>query len=442
MHLGAMDEVARDTRERSQGLPVEIGGLLLGHVTRGDKPAVWVERCHRVECEHRSGPNFALSAEEMAALEARAAKLSGELNVLGFYRSHLRAEAGLDASDRDLIARYFKDADDRFLLVSPEPGQPGKLRGQFFAHGEGDAIRALEPSFPFSGRPGAAATAQPPARGERLGRLVPDFIPSVQRVELREPPLVAAPAFTEDLELTRRRGWGRRWPWFAALVLGAAGGAILLRQAVEHRAPAPESAAAPPAAVLPLGLFVDPTAASWSISWSPSAAAALGARGVQLFIRDGGDDQNRIELSPEDLRSGTYRYQAKGQDVTFRLEATDAAGRISAESFRVLKTAEKPATPAAAAASTPPKAIEKVAPVVPASVRPRIRGKIPIDVRVQVDAAGRVVAALPVTKAHSGLETFLAGRAVAAAKQWKFKPARADGKAVAGSEILQFTFEK
>ena len=60
-----LTDLARDVIERSQGLPVEVGGLLLGHATRGEKPAVWiVERYQRVECEHRSGPHFVLGEDE------------------------------------------------------------------------------------------------------------------------------------------------------------------------------------------------------------------------------------------------------------------------------------------------------------------------------------------------------------------------------------------
>jgi hypothetical protein len=144
MHLDAIDGLARDVIERSQGLPVEVGGLLLGHATRAEKPAVWIERYQRIECEHRSGPHFVLSEDEVAALETRAAELaraSGDLNVVGFYRSHLRDGFGLDAPDRDLIARYFEDAEDLFLLIGPASGA---LRGRFFTHAaDEDPIRCF-----------------------------------------------------------------------------------------------------------------------------------------------------------------------------------------------------------------------------------------------------------------------------------------------------------
>ena len=80
--------------------------------------------------------------------------------------------------------------------------------------------------------------------------------------------------------------------------------------------------------------------------------------------------------------------------------------------------------------------------MIAAGIRPRIKGTIPIDVRVQIDARGRVVSATPVTKQHSGLNEYLASRAVQAARLWRFEPARENGKAVAGTQIIHFVFEK
>jgi TonB family protein len=75
------------------------------------------------------------------------------------------------------------------------------------------------------------------------------------------------------------------------------------------------------------------------------------------------------------------------------------------------------------------------------SIKPRINGTIPIDVRVRIDAEGRVTAAAPVVKQPSGLHAYLAGRAVEAARLWRFEPARENGKPVPGSETIHFVFE-
>ena len=81
-------------------------------------------------------------------------------------------------------------------------------------------------------------------------------------------------------------------------------------------------------------------------------------------------------------------------------------------------------------------------PVIAAGVRPRITSPVSIDVRVEIDAHGRVTSAAPVTKPHKGIETYLAGTAVKAARLWRFEPARENGKPVVGSETLHFEFQK
>ena len=193
-----------------------------------------------------------------------------------------------------------------------------------------------------SGLPGTPVAVTPvpetPPR-ERLGRLVPDFIPAAERRS--ENPArelfaswTASPNASPTEDLERQRGFlARRWPMLAALLLVGGGAAVFLQQTA-HRASPP--AAADSAVVRPLGLYVDPTGPNWRVSWNSSATALRGARGVQLFVHDG-DDQSRIELSPQDLQSATYRCEAKGGDVTFRLEVTDAGGHVPG---RVVPVAE------------------------------------------------------------------------------------------------------
>jgi hypothetical protein len=194
----------------------------------------------------------------------------------------------------------------------------------------------------------------------------------------------------------------------------------------------------------------------FQVSWNPNATALHDARSVQLFVRDG-DDQNRIDLSPRELAAGVYLYQSAGSDITFRLEVVENSGGISAESFRFVRaTAPSVAPPAPKAASprttpprearpvrrTEPKAIHRAPPVIAASIRPRITNPIAIDVRVHIDERGRVTSAAPVVKPHQGIDSYLAGTAVKAARLWRFEPARENGKPVAGTETLHFVFQK
>ncbi len=465
MHLDAIDGLVRDVIE---GVAAEVGGVLLGQVGRGERPVVWIERYQRVDLDHRPGPEFVLNAEGHAAFEkaARSVSEDGELTVVGYYRAHLRPGFQLEDSDRELLGRYFTDAEDLVLLLWPEKDRV-RILAQFIGR-EADlesGFQILGPAFPFRGRVSGSAEAEddtaertgrtvrepapavPGAVGHR--RLVPDFQPAPESPRpAREFFMEARPAaapLPEPWESSRgSRFPAKWWPFLAALLLVGAAAAVMVQQSSRHET----------VEVRPLGLYVDPSGQSWRVSWNTSATVVPPGSRVKLFVRDG--DQNQIDLQPQDVQSGTYLYTAKGRDVTFRLEVLDQDGRLSAESFRLMEPV--PVPPVAAPASALPekpavavkagshftvaKAIRRVAPVVPGSVRPHIHGSIPLDVRVKIDAHGRVISAVPVSTPRSGVESLLATRAVYAAKQWRFEPARKDGKAVTGTEIIHFVFDK
>ncbi|HVV46137.1 MAG TPA: hypothetical protein VHC72_13075, partial [Bryobacteraceae bacterium] len=114
MHLGAMDGIARDVIEGFGALPrpdLEIGGLLLGRVENRERPEVWIERYQRITCSHRFGPHFILDREDRDALENAAATIleSGDLVVVGFYRSQTRPGLQLEVSDFEMMRQYFSD---------------------------------------------------------------------------------------------------------------------------------------------------------------------------------------------------------------------------------------------------------------------------------------------------------------------------------------------
>jgi len=453
MHRDAIDGIARDMREGAHG---QSGGLLLGHVAPGERPVVWIDRYQRIAEPFEPGEEFFAAFQRAAAEVAE----GSDLSVVGLYRRQTGDRLELDAADAELIARYFNDATDIALLIGARTRDG--LSARFFAHPAAGDVQPLGEAFPFQGRvpaepaPMAALPAGLPSTP--LRRLVPDFAPA-DEAESPVPELFRdyrAPADTADTQASTRGGFFRKWwPLMGALLLVGGALAIVALQA-GHGTASGTSSGGPAVAetgmaadhsIRPLGLYVDPAGQPWRISWNPGATALRGARSVDLFVRDG-EDQNRIDLTQADRDSASYQYKPKGDDVTFRLEVTGGDGRLSAESFRVVKTAPAPTAPAAPAPAEavknlkPPHPIDRVPPVVPASIRPRIRGPIPIDVRVQVDTHGRVTDAEPVKKPHAGVESYLAGRAVDAARKWRFEPAQQDGKPVQGTDTIHFVFRR
>jgi hypothetical protein len=513
MQLDAMDGIARDVLEGFGTLPrrgLEVGGLLVGRVVGGSRPTTWIEGFQPISCAHRFGPQYILDSRDTTALENAAARIfeSGGLSVVGFYRSHTRLGFQLEASDFDLIRRYFSDPSDLVLLIKPQSLK--NVTGQFFAWNAVSGARPAGQSFPYldhlrASEPRDASpdtsrtvpaveketTTEPVdderaeaavAPGEHPRRLVPDFAPSSFAPASLNPSPLENPRTLNGLGgrpgpdplrwqqgLTEEGGIRERLrkslPLIAAALL--VGGILWFLLAPERHGlsnPAPAETAE---TGRPLGLYVEPAGQGWHLMWNPNATALRDARSVQLFVREG-DDQNRIDLPSPDLLSGSYEYRPErqpGNDVTFRLEVIDRAGKVSAESFRMVRdpnaaavsspsASSSVAAPSGSAANaapapisgakriTQPKAVYRAPPVVAAGIRPRINGRIPIDVHVTIDTRGRVLTAVPVTKPHSGLEEYLATRAVQAARLWRFDPARENGKAVQGAQTIHFVFEK
>ena len=446
--------------DATEGADAEAGGLLLGRVEPGVPPAVWIEQYQRITCSHTSGAEFVLDGPETAALEAAAGSIlsAGQYAVVGLYRSHTGAEFSLRDADFALIRRYFGDPSDLILLV--KGAGDGKVAGQFFVWDEHTGARASGGEITLRQPGGVAPVAPAEPQAERPRRLVPDFVPTPVQSSASVFGLFAPPRERPMDSTTEQVNPGRLKKWLPLLAaLGVVGGVLwFFTQQAWHT---PVNPSAPPTAEVtrPIGLYVDTQAGTtWRVSWNPNATALHNARNVRLFVRERSEqssddlaagDQNPVDLSARDLTAGSYQYRPLGNDVTFRLEVSELSGRVSAESFRIVRPqaaaparAPKPEPAPDTARIVQPRATYKAPAVVAAGVRARIKGVVPIDVRVEIDIHGRVTSAAPVTKAHSGIDTYLVSRAVQAAKQWRFEPARQSGRAVEGSQILHFVFEK
>jgi TonB family protein len=91
------------------------------------------------------------------------------------------------------------------------------------------------------------------------------------------------------------------------------------------------------------------------------------------------------------------------------------------------------------AADKPAEAIRAERPVVPPEVKSAITSDNVVNVRVVVDESGKVTAAT-VVSTSGRMASSLTPYAVQAARAWRFKPARQNGKAVRSDKVLQFLF--
>ncbi len=90
---------------------------------------------------------------------------------------------------------------------------------------------------------------------------------------------------------------------------------------------------------------------------------------------------------------------------------------------------------------TPPIATSQVMPRPDAAIRSMLVNAVEIEMKLQIDAEGRVVGVEPV-KAAKGFNQHLARAAVEAALRWRFTPARLNGKAVPSVQNVKFVFQK
>jgi TonB family protein len=278
----------------------------------------------------------------------------------------------------------------------------------------------------------------------------------------------------------------------------AAGAAVLLIAIAAGMAayrwlwgqPAREAPAVPPPDAAPpaLALKVVRQAQDLDVSWDRGVAPVRRATAGTLTIRSG-PATRVIEMRPDELREGHVVFRPlDGVDADVRLEVMEAAGTLAAESVRVLgfDTAPAVALPASAPATPPPAGaarraarqpaavpgsaaaaagLRKPSPVEPSypagrsdavpvrratpeltsDVRNELRaarGKVTVSVEVSIDTAGKVDGAKVVSSSGepSFSRSYIRLASLSAARQWRFRPATADGKAVPSQMTLQFTF--
>jgi TonB family protein len=97
------------------------------------------------------------------------------------------------------------------------------------------------------------------------------------------------------------------------------------------------------------------------------------------------------------------------------------------------------ARPSSGTATVKGAAAQQVQPDVAASAMSTISGTVKVAVRLAVDANGNVTNA---EFESAGPSRYFANKALEAARQWKFKPAEADGQAAASAWILHFEFRQ
>jgi TonB family protein len=390
----------------------EIGGFLLGRMLPGRGPAVLVEDFELAPCQHLRGVSYTLSTVERHNLGGRLKRRRNSA-VVGFFRSHTRPGLYMDQDDFAVFSRYFGDPSQVFLLVRPEANGPAT--GGFFFWEEGDINRrAPYRQFPFDRKRlgGAASTAIAP-------RLAPVPVPKPAAPAARRLPplsLIIVPAiaalfliaalFVSPRDTKPLPAPAKANPPIETLLPEPVPQAV-----VEAKAPVPEpptTVAEPPTAAtfqarvpvkrraLNLPSAPRPVVRPRQLEAPPALDASLptGALSAMLPTSSAAPPM-AAEVTYETPHAGVFRR---------------ALRKIAAEDFM------------------PPSPVQKITPVSHGNTGV-------VDVKVFIDESGNVTRAQALTK-HSDL----ADEALAAARQWRFTPARKHDKPAASEMVLHFRF--
>ena len=456
---------------------VERGGILWGRVrdTGEEYYLISIEYAEHLSCDHSHGEGWVPSEKDRRHLRKRLKKGYGDLQCVGYWRTHQRPGLYLDSRDLDLMASLFSQPWCVALCVRP-PATAG-----FFLWENGDIHRTS----------------------------------SYREFELpdaEQPAMVPAPS-------ARPAKW-RRWAAVGVVAAGLCIAPFVLRS----------SSTSSPFNMLSMQAETQPGLVR--LRWNPDSKVLEDASGAVVWIADG-TDESKLELTHAQLRSGALEYKPSGSDLNFRMEigpfteslrvsdvvpSTAEQASIAAveetapqkstprtERRRKMQEAEQetatvrtldppptapaekpkdievPPPPQIAMAETklekPP--IPERAPEVPKvmasierpgsspltaplkkafgwfpgvkkrvyvpakvvrQVQPRVASvqDASVAVRVNIDSKGVVKDADLLTK---GIDGHLGRSAVEAAKRWRFEPARADDRPVASDMVLRFRFE-
>lgn len=480
---------------------LEVGGLLWGSEPSG----VHVEAAEAVAIEHRFGPSFQLSDADVASFQQaiEAGKRSGR-QVLGHFRSHTKGPLGVTETDRRL-AELTGLARPWMLLIAasrtgPFPAKLFRLSGGDWVElaaltlpaAMGEVRTGPEPAagvpeprrrwlrpvlagglllcagivavsvwrhVPAARSPAALPPATlPPAAGgigltfRRTGRQLTlswdTSIPALQAGDLGLL-TIRDGNVQRKIELTAEQLRGGRLEYAFEGATVEAG--LQLYRGREHLSgetaifiagtpPVPEVAASTP--------VPNPTPTK-ERRREAKARAKPPARSVPLRAK------KAIPTKPpvRETRAAAATPQRSIQPLPAASPPPVAASPAPVVAEPPHLALSLPAAPAPIAglpgpAIAPPPItyvaavpIRRINPTVPAGLRHLIQDPVSIEVRVTIDAEGKVVDAKPVNASGSS-QKLLSPGVVQAARLWRFEPARKNGQRVGSETTLRFAFER
>lgn len=348
LRLSVMNAIQGEVMEGFTAVPrrgAEVGGILLGRM-HDNGQEVTIEDFEPAPCEHRFGPSYHLSPDDVRNFEETLEWFRPgphrDLSVVGFYRSHTRYGFFLSEEDQKLLSKYFPEPASVFLLIKPLRVQ-SSVAGFFFWEGgrlrEDGALAA----FPFGLPPveeepwiavPSDAVVETPAPVVAAPEPEPAPPPAPPAPEL-PPPFRLTPAFAQRAPRSRAN-----WVWPVLTVIMVIAGAVLgyeslgdgLTGKAEIRSPAG------------FGLKAERDRGRVVVRWNGDSKPVLDAQRAILKIIDG-ERRRDLQLTPEQLRTGRLLYVPKNGDLAFQMNIFNGVGAASSESVRLQVPQTSPLPP-------------------------------------------------------------------------------------------------
>jgi hypothetical protein len=302
----------------------ETGGFLLGKVdAETDTVQIWNYR--PVPRQSRADRHYTVPGRVEYEKVVEETRQTGDgLQVVGYYRSHLRVGLYLDDEDLAFCQECLSDRLSAFLLVKPQ--DDGSFSAGFFFSDNGhihSPFSFLE--FPLSvdklqfeatpnpavenGDAKAEETPASPVEPDKVLHLIPT-------------------AYDIKPEQTEEAGSAEKASWFSwkigaligTVVLAIALGVLYLAFWRPVKAPAPVAATAP-APASPFSLQAETRGSDLRVSWDRSAPALSDAVSATITVRDGGLEPQVITLDADQLKAGSLLYRPSSDRVEFRMES-------------------------------------------------------------------------------------------------------------------------
>jgi hypothetical protein len=284
---------------------LETGGILLGR--RSDR-SVEIVGMLPIECEHKLGPLFILSAADEKSLDAAlSSDKLGALQPVGLYVSHSRRDFAVGETDAKILDRLVPGPWQLVLVVMP--AKIGPCRAGFFLRGSVDRsfVVAHEVSLsPLGRRPSPLAAATPITSS--VASITP-VTPLLRILNQAKAPATARQRLQSFLTQAQKQWRPSQWNLPTAIILFLmfiwAGGLWL-------------NSPAAPAPLVPM--HVSDLGSKLRIEWDPAHKAVRTASAAKLEIRDGGHSPVMIPISRSGLDNGSALYVPQSDNVEVRLK--------------------------------------------------------------------------------------------------------------------------